>query len=152
MNYYGNKLEVYRIPKESTINPLKSLKNLYFAIINKIGSKYFRLKLKVQERYKKYLISSKRRLVNFIRKYYDKDFKYIDPLLKKWKKNSVTISIDILVNGFVLYLLIAAFLFVIPSSSNFLFLGSRIWHIPISIIYLGIISYFLSKINWRRKK
>ncbi len=81
-------------------------------------------------------------LINFIRKYYNPKLTYIEPIIDGWVKSFVQRFILIIVNGFIFYLTLSGLVFVFPRTSPYIFIGTAYWHIPITILYLGIISWF----------
>ena len=85
---------------------------------------------------KKYL---KNQLLRFVRRFYDENTPYVDPLIERWTKGIVKFVLDIFLAGFVLFLALVSLKIILPYHTNWLNLGTRFWHVPIIIIGLGMI-------------
>lgn len=81
-------------------------------------------------------------VLNFVRYFYDDKLMYTEHLAKKWIKSLIPLIIDIVLAGFVFYLFLSGIVFVFPKTSPYIFVGTTYWHIPIIIIYLGLIIWF----------
>ena len=86
--------------------------------------------------------SFKNSFLNFIRYFYDENLTYPEVAVRKWVKDFVPFFITILLTGLVFYLTLSGIVFVFPKSSAFIFLGTTYWHIPIIVLYLGLIRWF----------
>lgn len=87
----------------------------------------------------------KNSLLNFTREYYDSKVGYADEIINKWSKSLVTLIIYILVNGMLAYLVLSGIVFIFPKTSGFIFVGTKYWHIPIIVFYLGLIIWFIKE-------
>ena len=85
----------------------------------------------------------KKWLLMFVRRFYQADITYIDKLIKEWTDSLVRWLIDILFNGFVGYLALFGITYLFPYFSDKIFLGNTYWHLPFTIILIGIVSWFL---------
>ena len=93
----------------------------------------------------------KKLLLKFIRKFYNEDMTYVEPLVKKWKKQFMQFFMSIFFNGLLFWLFLMAIIRVFPDVSKIIQLGPGFSHI-LSIFYLGMILWFISKnYIWYRK-
>ncbi len=84
----------------------------------------------------------KNSFIDFVRYFYDPNIQYVSHLRTKWIKELVPFVLDIILSGFVFYLVLFGIVFVFPKISAFIFLGTTYWHIPMIIFFLGIILWF----------
>ncbi len=103
------------------------------------------IKTKLKEQKTKGKISKKVKhwLLIFNRKFFDPNLQYTDKLIEQWTKSLVQLIISVILNGFVFYLALRSFTFIFPSISQYIYLGTRYWEIPIFIFFLGWLSWFI---------
>ena len=95
--------------------------------------------------------SLKTLLLQFIQYFYDPKVQYIDDLINQWTKSFIQLIVHILFNGLPVYLFLSGIAFIFPKSSPYIFLGSTYWHIPIILMYLGLIIWYTEKTyTWYR--
>ena len=95
----------------------------------------------------------KNQFLNFVRYFYDPKLTYADTLFEKWLKQLIPLIFDIILTGFVFYLFLSGLVLVFPKLSSYIFLGTSYWHIPIIILYLGLIRWFGEDLyNFIRRK
>jgi len=95
----------------------------------------------------------KNSFLNFVRYFYDPKVTYTDTIIQKWIKVLIPFILDITATGFVFYLALSGLVFVFPKVSQYIFLGTVYWHIPIIILYLGLIRWFFEDLyNFIRRK
>jgi len=93
----------------------------------------------------------KKLLINFTRRYYNENATYANKVLIEWEKKLVRFIVLILINGFILFLSFYALLWVFPTIS-WIYIGSSLSQYPLAVIYLGLISWFLTKVYWYAKQ
>lgn len=76
-------------------------------------------------------------LVTFIRRYYNSTEKYADTVLYNAETNLIKFLVDILFNGFILYVALTSLIFIFPRLTSWIYLGTGYWQIPLSIFFLG---------------
>ena len=81
-------------------------------------------------------------LLYFIRYFYQPDLPFIDKLIEQWLKSLIQQIVWVVFNGFIGYLTLSGLVFIFPGLDRLVFLGSKYWHIPIVIFYVGIIIWF----------
>ncbi len=97
--------------------------------------------------------SLKNSFLNFVRYFYDETLTYPEIAIRKWIKAFVPFFITILLTGLVFYLTLSGLVFVFPKVSSFIFLGTTYWHIPVIVLYLGLIRWFGEDLyNFIRRK
>ncbi len=95
----------------------------------------------------------KKLLLKFVRRFYDSNLTYADKLIEEWEKKSVRFIIDIIINGFVFYLVLVGLSTVFVRLSDKIYLGKEYWEVPLIILLLGIIIWFFESVlkTWRKK-
>ena len=83
----------------------------------------------------------KNSLLSFVRYFYDDKIGYIDNLIEQWIKSSVRFILDILLNGFMFWLVLIALISIFSVKVD---LGPGYWHL-LQIFQLGIIIVFFEK-------
>ncbi len=84
----------------------------------------------------------KNSFLNFVRYFYDENLTYANTLPKKWVKDLIPFIFDIILTGLMFFLFLSGLVFVFPKTSSYIFIGTEYWHIPIVILYLGLILWF----------
>ena len=84
-------------------------------------------------------------ILNLLRKHINPNLTYPSVFYKMLVDKFIKLSIEVLLNGTLLYLFLSAISFIFPFLVPFIFLGSEYWLIPVAIIYLGIIGH-----AWRK--
>jgi len=80
--------------------------------------------------------------LNFVRYFYDENLTYPEALIKKKFKAFIPFIITIFLTGVVFYLFLYGIVFIFPKSSAYIFLGTTFWHVPVIILFLGLIRWF----------
>ena len=93
----------------------------------------------------------KKLLIDFTRRYYNPNATYANTILVDWEKKLVRFIVLILVNGFILFLSFYALLWVFPTIS-WIYIGSSPFQYLLAVVYLGLISCFLTKVYWYARK
>lgn len=84
-------------------------------------------------------------LIWFGRTFYDQDLTYVDKLLKKWLKATVTSFISITVNGIAIFAALFGIIYTFPKLATYTHLASGN-KIPISVFLLGISYVWITKV------
>lgn len=82
-------------------------------------------------------------LLKFIRYFYDENLRYADDAIEKWVKTCVILFGDILLNGFIFWLVLLSLISIFPIT--WINLGPGIWHL-LNILQLGLILWFIEGI------
>ncbi len=82
-------------------------------------------------------------ILRFNRYFYDENLKYVDDLIEKQVKSIVPLIFDILLNGFVFWLVLLSLSSILPI--NWISLGPGAWHL-LNIIQLGLILWFFEEL------
>jgi len=82
-------------------------------------------------------------LLRFVRRFYDEKNAYVEPILKSWVDSLVKWLVEIIFNGFVGYLALFGLTYLFPYLQNKIFLGTSLWHLPFTIILIGIVLWFV---------
>lgn len=86
----------------------------------------------------------KKLLFKFVKRYYQPNLGYVDELLKQWELQLVHFVVELILYGFIVWLVILSITSIIPIS--WIKLGPHTWHL-LNIIQLGLLSWFLKKIH-----
>ncbi len=87
-------------------------------------------------------ISLKNSLLRFVRYFYDERTMYIDDLIEKQFKSFVRFGLDIILNGFMFWLVLMALISIFSINVH---LGPGLWHF-LNIFQLGLVICFFEKI------
>lgn len=91
------------------------------------------------------LKSLKTSILSFYRRYYDPNATYFNVVIKKQFDRLLMFLIDVMFNGFLLYWGIYGLVWAFPKLSSFIFLGATYWHIPVTMFYLGLVSWLFTE-------
>ena len=67
---------------------------------------------------------------------------YPENLFRKWFKTFIPFLLTLFLTGLLFYLFLYGIVWIFPKSSPYIFLGESFWHIPIIILFLGLIRWF----------
>ncbi len=82
-------------------------------------------------------------ILKFVRYFYDSKLAYADQAIEKWFKGYILFIVEIITNGFLLWLVLLSITTIFPT--YWIHLGPGAWHL-INILQLGLILWFIEKI------
>ena len=84
-------------------------------------------------------------ILSFYRRHYDPNATYARVIIKRQLDKLTIFMIDIMMTGFMLYWGLYGLVWSFPGLSSFIFLGATYWHIPVTMFYLGLVSWLFGK-------